>query len=124
MHKIRANRTAVVLPRFVRNFSSEIEVRRIERLQKTQGIEICLQITPTAKRFECPFAIRAVCSFFRRLCRFCAALRFERCPVCHGASLPILNFAIERRTPLPNLPERSRYYSKHPLDVCRVTWTR
>src|SRR5579885_614532 len=52
VHEIGADGTTIVAPRFVRDFSLEFQVGRLQWFEKTQRIQIGLQISPAAKRVE------------------------------------------------------------------------
>ena len=111
-------------PRFVCDFSGEFQVGRGQRFQKSEWVQVCLQVAPAAKRLENPFALRTIGRFLLRFSGLSGAIRFQSCTVCHGVNLPIPNFAIERLNPQTNHRCRSRSNQNMQLDLIRWNRTR
>ena len=55
MHELGANACAIILSRAICSVAFDIQVGDILRRKPTKRIEMCLQVSPTAKGIECFF---------------------------------------------------------------------
>ena len=96
VHEIGADSAAIDAARFVGGFAGEpIEVGGLQRFEQAERIERRFQIAPAAEGVENTFALFVARSLrgsnraglLGRFRRFCGALFFESCTVCHKSAL-------------------------------------
>src|SRR3989442_2432882 len=110
MHEIGTHCAAINAAGFLGGFAGQpLQVRVFQRLEQAKRIERRLQIAPAAEGVEDTLALfvagcfrgagyfrEVACrGFLGRFRRFCGALFFESCTVCHKSALGTFYFATE-----------------------------
>src|SRR5947207_6463496 len=119
MHEIGTDGSAVDAAGFLGGFSGErIQFGLLQRFEQAKGIERGFQIAPAAESVEDAFALFVTDAFRDAACRgflgglrkFCGALFFQSCTMCHKSSS--MNLLFCHRTREDALSRRHLLYSR------------